>query len=548
MKVHKRILEESDEILIQQMAERVMEGKRLLSVSRLALKRIFYLSYAYRMTKEEKYAYRATQEMLSVSRFPDWNPSHFLDVGEMVLALSIGYDWLYEYLESETRSIVRDAIVEKGLDAAAPDEWFYRAASNWNSVCNAGLLYGALAVFEDVPDKAKKIIERCLLTNPKALSAYGPDGGYPEGFHYWGYGTSFQVLLIAALESALGTDAGLSEYPGFLESARFMEFMTAPSGEYFNFSDAVNGVRCNMMMFWFAKKMGDLSLLWLENQYLENPSVCFAEDRLLPCLLIFCAHQDLSNIQPPSCHFWHNSGKTPVFIYRGGWNSKEDSYLAVKGGSPLTSHAHMDAGSFIYERKGIRWAIDLGMQNYLSLESRGINLWDQSQEGQRWGVFRLGNMAHNTLTINNKRHLVNSYASINRIYKSEDMKGAEVDLISVFADDMEKVVRIIYLNEEDDLIVKDELVTGEKEALVTWIMVTPAEAKIIGKNQMELAKDGHRMLLTVIAPGDVEMKLWSNEPLHAFDEPNPGSMRVGFETHLPANRKNLLKVTLNLIR
>ena len=52
----------------------------------------------------------------------------------------------------------------------------------------------------------------------------------------------------------------------------------------------------------------------------------------------------------------------------------------------------MDAGSFIYERKGIRWAIDLGMQNYLSLESRGINLWDQSQEGQRWGVFRLGNI------------------------------------------------------------------------------------------------------------------------------------------------------------
>ena len=48
LKVHERILKESDEILIQQMAERVMEGKRLLGVSRLALKRIFYLSYAYR--------------------------------------------------------------------------------------------------------------------------------------------------------------------------------------------------------------------------------------------------------------------------------------------------------------------------------------------------------------------------------------------------------------------------------------------------------------------------------------------------------------------
>ena len=131
---------------------------------------------------------------------------------------------------------------------------------------------------------------------------------------------------------------------------------------------------------------------------------------------------------------------------------------------------------------------------------------------------------------------------------TEYKKGVEVDLTSVFADDMEKVVRIIYLNEEDDLIVKDELVTGEKEALVTWIMVTPAEARIVGRNQIELAKDGHRMLLTVTAPGDVEMKLWSNEPTHVFDEPNPGSMRVGFETYLPANRRNLLKVTLNLIR
>ncbi len=157
--------------------------------------------------------------MLSVSRFPDWNPSHFLDVGEMVLALSIGYDWLYEYLESETRSIVRDAIVEKGLMPLL-------LMSGFTGQPLIGILFVMLVYcmvhlqfLRDVPDKAKKIIERCLLTNPKALSAYGPDGGYPEGFHYWGYGTSFQVLLIAALESALGTDAGLSEYPGFLESA-----------------------------------------------------------------------------------------------------------------------------------------------------------------------------------------------------------------------------------------------------------------------------------------------------------------------------------------
>ena len=45
------------------------------------------------------------------------------------------------------------------------------------------------------------------------MVGYGPDGGYPEGFGYWGYGTSFQVMLIAALESAFGTDNGGSPKP-----------------------------------------------------------------------------------------------------------------------------------------------------------------------------------------------------------------------------------------------------------------------------------------------------------------------------------------------
>lgn len=149
------------------------------------------------------------------------------------------------------------------------------------------MTYGAIALYETASDKAKAIIERCLATNPKVMNVYGPDGGYPEGYHYWGYGTSFQVMLIAALESAFGDDRRLAEAPGFLNSAYFMEYMMAPSGGYFNFSDAVNEVKCNMMMFWFAKRLDDLSLLWLENQNLKNASVEFVEERLLPCLMIF---------------------------------------------------------------------------------------------------------------------------------------------------------------------------------------------------------------------------------------------------------------------
>lgn len=544
--IHQKIIDSCNIILNDIPVTHIKEGKRLLAVSRTALQRIYYLSYAYRMTEDKRYAHRAKQEMLAVCRFADWNPSHFLDVGEMVMALAIGYDWLYDYLGPETCRIVCDAIVEKGFNAAKNTRhaWFYRRGNNWNSVCNSGLVYGALALFEEVPEAAKAIIEKCMMTNPKAMAGYAPDGGYPEGFGYWGYGTSFQVMLIAALESAFGTDNNLSQAPGFLQSARFIQFMTAPSGDCFCFADSPVSTQCNMTMFWFANKLNDLSLLWLEHQYLMQPDISFAEHRLLPSLMVFSAKLNLKSVGQPSNNFWVNAGITPVFIYRGGWTSKNDTYLGVKGGSPATSHAHMDAGSFIYEKNGIRWAMDLGMQTYITLENKGVDLWNMSQGSQRWEVFRLGNMAHNTLTINGKRHLVNSNAPITRTFESEKLKGAEVDLSSVFANQVKKVIRTVALDEKDNLEVVDRLETSDKEADVTWVMVTSADAKIIGKSQIELIKDDRRMLLQVEAESEVKMKVWSNEPPHEYDFKNPGTIRVGFKTVIPSNKTSLLRVKI----
>lgn len=65
----------------------------------------------------------------------------------------------------------------------------------------------ALVVLEDHPEEAREIIERALSTVGLTLKGYGPDGAYPEGYNYWGYGTTFQVLLNAALEPPWGLTA-----------------------------------------------------------------------------------------------------------------------------------------------------------------------------------------------------------------------------------------------------------------------------------------------------------------------------------------------------
>lgn len=278
-RVYKQIVGEADRLLVCPTLTYKKEGRRLLAVSREALKRIFDLSFVYRMTGEDKYRLRAEQEMVSVCSFGDWNPSHFLDVGEMTMAVAIGYDWLFDKLSPETRRVVRESILQKGFAPSNDKQynWFLKAENNWNQVCNTGLVYGALALLDSDSKEAAAVIERAMSSVPLSMKVYAPDGNYPEGYNYWGYGTSFNVMLIAALESALGSDGGLSAVEGFMSSARFMQYMAGTTGLAFNFSDARETTQSFPAMFWYASKLGDPSLLWNEKIFLTREVVLVKE-------------------------------------------------------------------------------------------------------------------------------------------------------------------------------------------------------------------------------------------------------------------------------
>ena len=155
--VHQAILAESDALLPVAPVERIQIGRRLLDKSREALRRLFFLSYAWRMTHQDKYLQRAEKEMLAISAFSDWNPSHFLDVAEMTMAVAIGYDWLHHDLSANSRSIIKEAILKKGIEPSLDAKYnsWLKATHNWNQVCNAGMTYGALAIYEDQPELAK---------------------------------------------------------------------------------------------------------------------------------------------------------------------------------------------------------------------------------------------------------------------------------------------------------------------------------------------------------------------------------------------------------
>ncbi len=520
-----------------------MVGKRLLGRCRAVLERVCYCSYMYLVSGDEVYAQRAEKEMLAATNFVSWNPSHFLDVAEMTTALAIGYDWLYDWLSPESRKIIEDAIIEKGLRTARGKKWWSKSHNNWNQVCNSGLVMGALAVYERIPEEAQKIIAEALKSNPTAQLEYGPDGVYPEGFGYWEYGTWYEVMLIESLRTALGTSCDLEKAPGFLESAKFMNFMSTPTGAAFNFSDCGTSLNMiNPLLYWFALETGDMSLVWQDRERIRNEESVRGVNRQTPIAMLFASRCNTENIKPIKANIWAGNGKQSLFLYRKGFASHKDTYLGVKGGSPQNSHAHMDGGSFIYEWGGVRWAVDLGNQDYHSLESKGIGLWKKGQKSQRWQVYRLNNFSHNTLTINEKLHQYKGMATLTNVYEKRKRKGAKFDLSSLFID-TESVTRNISVDENDKVTCVDKVLSRNTECSIRWNMTTFAEAEIVDKHTIRLKQDGKELLLRVASPKSAEAYIMNNNSDNWYDVKNKG-VRVGFTSILAPYSRTIIKVEL----
>ena len=599
----------SDAVLSQPVVTRKMIGRRLLGTSREALKRIFWLGYTYRTRGGETYARKAIDEMLAVSAFSDWNPAHFLDVGEMTMAAAIGYDWFYDQMTPRERKTVATAIIDKGLKPALnkDDAWFYNSEINWNPVCNAGMVYGALAVWEEDPDFCRSMLEKSLESNKLAYKAY-EGGGYPEGYNYWGYGTSFQIMLEEALTNVFRDrflfvdedrkDSGIvrNEIPDdFYASSDFIRFTSTPAGNCFSFSDSYRKASAQYMQAWMASRVGDPTLLDPEIRIMENTGYKrLCEERLFPMFLIslvFRAWSGGGGI--PFEHYYQCGGTTPIFVYRSGWKSQVDDYLGVKGGLTMSSHSHCDQGSFYFESDGVAWATDLGMQDYNSLESAGVDLWDMTQDSERWEVFRIGPFSHNILTVNGHTPKVNHPVAIQKTWTParpswdwEDRIGAVLDLTDIYAEDLDSCKRAVYLRGED-LNILDLVQAGDSACTIRWAMCTEAEASM--QDCSEISPYGLEERFLVLKSGrykreisaefvetrfrfpafplnsidpdipDIAPHIWPTtfDPatpdvdgmkyLHPTDAPNPGTSLVGYTFTLQPHQKVVLHVTLSRV-
>jgi hypothetical protein len=314
----------------------------------------------------------------------------------------------------------------------------------------------------------------------------------------------------------------------------------------FNYSDGGSVSLVEPAMFWFAARFNRPSLLWAECRKLRNTKRIAdrpgdESSRLLPFLLIWAG--PLTGITPPTELHRQGQGGTAIAMHRTGWDAAA-TYVTLKGGSPSASHGHMDIGSFIMDSDGVRWAIDLGMQDYNSLESRGIDLWNFKQNSPRWSVFRLNNFSHNTLVVDGQLQRVMGFSKLIRFAPQGSMPHSILDMTPAYAGQLALAKRGVGLLGGKSVLVQDEIKALAHPTDVRWAMVTGASVTLDGA-RATLKQAGKSLELQVLAPAGVRLELFPTDPPPApFDAPNPGTRMIGFNVKLPASAGQRLAVLL----
>ena len=512
--MYKAIKLNADEVYKKPLLERKLEGKRMLGVSREMLWRINMLGFVYRMEKDAKVLQRINDEVVAVCNFEDWNPSHFLDVAEMAMAVAFALDWTAGKLPKSTIKLAKNALIEKGIKPSWPESgknpgWAY-GTNNWNQVCNGGMIAASIAIAEVDPELASKTIWRALDGLPHSLAEYGPDGVYPEGSTYWSYGTRFSVVTATMLESAFGHDFGHLKYPSFVESAVFRSLMNTPSGWYFNFADCGDkrGESGDLALAWFATKTGNKTFFEKE-RFLMPPEEMGKLSRLAGAGMVWLSqYEEKGEIKVPTA--WKGEGSNPVVVFAGGENDPHNYYFGGKGGRGMVNHGNMDGGSFIFELNGVRWVIDPGNQNYHTLEQVGFDLWGRCQDCDRWTLLTKNNYGHSTITINDELHKTEGLVTLSG-FKDGDIPEATFDMSATLGDLVSSASRKFVKESPTSIVIEDNIEVSEKTKLITWQLMTTAEVEIIDGGAI-LKQDGKVLKLENLSHPDFDISIVSLYP------------------------------------
>ena len=484
-----KMIKNADEMLGMPVSEYVIpDGVRLLVTSRRVQELLMTLSVVYRITGEKKYLDRAVKEIEATCAFPDFHPRHFLDCAELCFAFACAYDWLYDDLSEELKAVMRDRLITKGFDAVMEEyldepchknvldsyhgyKWYQdKPGDNWKMVCNGSLCAAVLAIFDEIGrDELCETILTCGFedTYEAVRAFYDPeDGTYSEGVNYWSYATRFLAFYSSALETAAGSDFGLTDYIGVARSPYFLLSLSSPDCVGFNFGDAVASRITNPIFSWCARRYNDPALYAVRRRdIMEGRAVCvdllfYREVEPVPLASLPLG---FGRVGADNATFRTDTGENALFA--GIHFAKNNAY-----------HGHHDMGTFILNIGAKRFFVDLGSDNYNLKPYRGC--------------YRFRAEGHNTVIFNPAPENDQIWEAPCRIDRFENNEKRGFAIANMSAAYPEKtVVRGLLMDRESESVLLQDEIECKAEDVIRWSAHTPAT--------VELSEDGKRATLDI---------------------------------------------------
>lgn len=515
MKWKSHVISAADTTIMGELPQHILYDGLRMDCQRKLSKDIHCLAIAYYITKDQKYLDRAYEELQTVCTFDDWNPNHHLDTCEMMAAVAVGYDWLYNFFTEEQREVIEKGMYKLGL----VDSYYgmlttstlmanaFGATNNHGTVDNTGLLMASLALMDVYPDACAWLGSRAMRGMELNIYQWAPEGFWYEGAGYWELTMQFTAKWMNTLDTVFPTDMGAANLEGLDKSCMAELQSQSPQGIY-NFADAMPLSYYVPEMFYLANvyniagaykgTMDGNDGKWSDN-----------EDTALAMMW----YDPAMNVEGEELSLDYMAKSVDTLMMRDSWDTKEPTFVGIHAGETNLDHSQMDGGSFIFDSNGVRWIKEIGMGDYNS-----INYFDRNNETTgRWQHLRSRAEAHSTIITSsgkNTDHVLNSYAEQTIVQQKPRGVISTVDMSQLLYDVSSATRGFAFTDNRQSLVVRDELnLTSSTD--VYAFMISDASGTIDG-NSIILTKEGKELKIewTGSAPITAEYK-----PI----EPLPGS-------------------------
>jgi hypothetical protein len=221
-----------------------------------------------------------------------------------------------------------------------------------------------------------------------------------------------------------------------------------------------------------------------------------------------------------------------VAFFRSSWSDPGAFWVGFKGGDNKANHSHLDLGTFNFDARGERWALDLGGDDY--------NLPGYFGK-QRWTYYRLRTEGHNTLTIDDENQEPAAKAPL-VAFKSESGRAyAVADVTAAYGKKLSSWRRGVGLLGGKELVVIDELTARGEPVKVTWSFHTAANVEVApdGRSATLTGTGGKRMRASVASPEGAKFKVVSANPPPPQRQ-NPGVSNLTVELPGKVRQANIV--------